>query len=115
MHAFKYLRKGNLHRSFKQSSLLFKRSLISPDTSTEYGQAISFKKPLISSWKLSRSSLPLKKTNQNTFTEQNTYNLIVTTLLLVDLKFTANLKLSLSHIVLRYMIPKFKVNEIISI
>lgn len=31
---------------------------MSPETSTEYGQAISFKNPLISSWKLSRSSLP---------------------------------------------------------
>lgn len=67
----------NLHRSFKQSSFFFKRSLISPDMSTEYGHAISFKKPLISSWKLSRSSLPLKKKNYKTFTEHLPYNTIL--------------------------------------
>ena len=67
-HVFKCSNKSNLRRSFKQSSFFFKRSFTSPDMSTEYGHAISFKKPLISSWKLSRSSPPLTKKNHKTFT-----------------------------------------------
>lgn len=71
-------KKDNLHKSCKQSSFFFKRSLISPDMSTEYGHAISFKKPLISSWKLSRSSLPLKKENHKTFSEYLPYTHMIT-------------------------------------
>lgn len=48
------------HRSLRQSSFPLNLSLMSPDTSDEYGQAISRRKPLISSWKLSISFTPME-------------------------------------------------------
>lgn len=48
------------HRSLRQSSFPLNLSLMSPDTSDEYGQAISLRKPLISSWKLSISFTPME-------------------------------------------------------
>lgn len=51
----------NLHRTLRQSSFFLNRSLISPDTSVEYGHPSSFKNPLISSCELSTSSSPLKE------------------------------------------------------
>lgn len=49
-----------LHRSLRQSSFFLNLSLMSPDISDEYGQAISLRKPLISSWKLSISFTPME-------------------------------------------------------
>lgn len=49
----------NLQRSLRQSSFSLNLSLMSPDISDEYGQAISLRKPLISSWKLSISLSPM--------------------------------------------------------
>jgi len=62
MHVKYYIINGkngyNLQRSLRQSSFSLNLSLMSPDTSDEYGQAISLRKPLISSWKLSISLSP---------------------------------------------------------
>lgn len=49
-----------LRRSLRQSSFSLNLSLMSPDISDEYGQAISLRKPLISSWKLSISFTPME-------------------------------------------------------
>lgn len=52
-----FLQMSNLQMSFRQSSFFFSLSLISPEISVGYGQAISLRRPLTSSWKLSGSSM----------------------------------------------------------
>lgn len=63
----------NLQRSLRQSSFSFNLSLISPDISDEYGQAISLKKPLISSWKpsISLSPVGINKCKTNGFLQKH--------------------------------------------
>lgn len=57
--SYKWENDYNLQRSLRQSSFSLNLSLMSPDISDEYGHDISLRKPLISSWKLSISLLPV--------------------------------------------------------